>query len=55
MLIWFLPVFLFLLLIGLPVFFGLLAAPGLLLYFNGQKETSLYYIEMYIMELIVFL
>ena len=27
-----------LLLIGLPVFFGLLAAPGLLLYFNGQER-----------------
>lgn len=27
MLIWFLPLFLFLLLIGLPVFFCLLAAP----------------------------
>ena len=31
MLLWFLPVFLFLLLIGLPVFFCLLAAPGALL------------------------
>ena len=31
MLIWFLPVFLVFLMIGLPVFFGLLAAPGLLL------------------------
>ncbi|WP_305985308.1 TRAP transporter large permease [Roseibium sp. MMSF_3544] len=38
MLIWFLPVFLFFLVIGLPVFFGLLAAPGLLLYLNGQER-----------------
>lgn len=40
MLIWFLPVFLVFLLIGLPVFFGLLAAPGLLLWLNGQEKTS---------------
>ena len=38
MLIWFLPVFLFFLIIGLPVFFGLLAAPDLLLYLNGQER-----------------
>ena len=30
MLVWFLPLFLLFLLIGLPVFFGLLAAPGIL-------------------------
>ena len=48
MLIWFLPVFLFLLLIGLPVFFGLLAAPGLLLYFNGQeRDITLLYRNVY--------
>ncbi len=35
MLIWFLPVFLTLLLIGLPVFFGLLAAPGLLIWWDA--------------------
>ncbi|WP_299812154.1 TRAP transporter large permease [uncultured Roseibium sp.] len=38
MLIWFLPVFLFFLMLGLPVFFGLLAAPGLLLWMNGQER-----------------
>ena len=48
MLIWFLPVFLFLLLIGLPVFFGLLAAPGLLLYFNGkERDITLLYRNVY--------
>ena len=48
MLIWFLPVFLFLLLIGLPVFFGLLAAPGLLLYLNGQeRDITLLYRNVY--------
>ena len=48
MLIWFLPVFLFFLLIGLPVFFGLLAAPGLLLYFNGQeRDITLLYRNVY--------
>ena len=34
MLIWFLPLFLLFLMIGLPVFFGLLAAPGILLWLN---------------------
>jgi len=29
MLVWFLPLFLIFLMIGLPVFFGLLAAPGI--------------------------
>lgn len=48
MLIWFLPVFLFFLLIGLPVFFGLLAAPGLLLYLNGQeRDITLLYRNVY--------
>lgn len=48
MLIWFLPAFLFFLLIGLPVFFGLLAAPGLLLYFNGQeRDITLLYRNVY--------
>ena len=48
MLIWFLPVFLFLLIIGLPVFFGLLAAPGLLLYLNGQeRDITLLYRNVY--------
>jgi tripartite ATP-independent transporter DctM subunit len=48
MLIWFLPVFLLLLIIGLPVFFGLLAAPGLLLYLNGQeRDITLLYRNVY--------
>jgi tripartite ATP-independent transporter DctM subunit len=48
MLIFFLPVFLLFLLIGLPVFFGLLAAPGALLYLNGQeKEITLLYRNLY--------
>ena len=48
MLIWFLPVFLFLLMIGLPVFFGLLFAPGILLYLNGQeRDLALLYRNLY--------
>ncbi len=48
MLIWFLPIFLFFLIIGLPVFFGLLAAPGLLLYLNGQeRDITLLYRNVY--------
>ena len=48
MLIWFLPVFLVLLMIGLPVFFGLLAAPGVLLYLNGQeRDIALLYRNVY--------
>ena len=48
MLIWFLPVFLVLLLIGLPVFFALLAAPGALLYLNGQeRDITLLYRNLY--------
>lgn len=38
MLAWFLPLFLAFLLIGVPVFFAMLAAPGLLLYLNGQER-----------------
>lgn len=38
MLVWFLPVFLVLLMAGLPVFFALLAAPGLLLWLSGQER-----------------
>lgn len=34
----FLPLFLILLLIGVPVFFAMLAAPGVLLYLNGQER-----------------
>ena len=36
MLVWFLPLFLLFLMVGLPVFFALLAAPGLLLWLSGQ-------------------
>ena len=44
MLMWFLPIFLMFLLIGLPVFFALLAAPGIMLWLNGQERdiTLLY-------------
>jgi TRAP-type C4-dicarboxylate transport system permease large subunit len=48
MLIWFLPAFLFLLVIGLPVFFALLAAPGVLLWLNGQeRDLALLYRNLY--------
>ncbi|MCV6591354.1 MAG: TRAP transporter large permease [Silicimonas sp.] len=48
MLIWFLPVFLAFLIIGLPVFFGLLAAPGILLWMAGQeKDITLLYRNVY--------
>ncbi|MEM7644574.1 MAG: TRAP transporter large permease subunit, partial [Pseudomonadota bacterium] len=36
MLVWFLPLFLVFLMVGLPVFFALLAAPGVMLWLNGQ-------------------
>ena len=48
MLMWFLPLFLLFLMIGLPVFFGLLAAPGLLLWLNGQeRDIPLLYRNVY--------
>ena len=48
MLIWFLPLFLALLLIGLPVFFALLFAPGALLWLNGQeRDITLLYRNLY--------
>ena len=48
MLIWFLPAFLILLLVGLPVFFALLAAPGVLLWLNGQeRDMALLYRNVY--------
>lgn len=48
MLIWFLPVFLFFLMIGLPIVFGLVAAPGLLLFLDGQdKAINLLYRNVY--------
>ncbi|MHA3976800.1 TRAP transporter large permease [Halovulum sp. GXIMD14794] len=42
MLLWFLPVFLIFLMIGMPVFFALLAAPGILMYLDGEKLAPLY-------------
>ncbi|TRD23037.1 TRAP transporter large permease [Palleronia caenipelagi] len=48
MLIWFLPVFLTFLMLGLPVFFCLLAAPGILLWLSGQeRELTLLYRNLY--------
>lgn len=48
MLVWFLPVFLVLLMIGLPVFFGLLASPGILLWLNGQeRDMAILYRNVY--------
>jgi tripartite ATP-independent transporter DctM subunit len=38
MLIWFLPLFRLFLALGMPVFFGLVAAPGILLWLNGQER-----------------
>ena len=48
MLIWFLPTFLIFLMIGLPVFFALLAAPGILLWLNSQtNDITLLYRNVY--------
>ncbi|WP_224824453.1 TRAP transporter large permease [Cognatishimia sp. MH4019] len=48
MLIWFLPLFLILLMIGLPVVFGLLAAPGLLLILDGSsRDLAVLYRNLY--------
>ncbi|EYD72683.1 TRAP transporter large permease [Limimaricola hongkongensis] len=48
MLVLFLPVFLFFLMVGLPVFFGLLFAPGILLWLNGQeRDLTLLYRNLY--------
>lgn len=48
MLIWFLPVFLIFLLVGLPVFFALLAAPGVILWLSGQeRDVALLYRNVY--------
>ena len=48
MLIWILPVFLIFLMVGLPVFFGLLAAPGILLWMSGQeRDITLLYRNVY--------
>ncbi|MEL6594987.1 MAG: TRAP transporter large permease [Pseudomonadota bacterium] len=48
MLIWFLPLFLVLLMLGLPVVFGLLAAPGLLLILDGStRDLAVLYRNLY--------
>ncbi len=48
MLLWFLPVFLVFLMIGTPVFFALLFAPGILLWLNGQeRDLALLYRNLY--------
>ncbi|MEO0485197.1 MAG: TRAP transporter large permease [Pseudomonadota bacterium] len=48
MLIWFLPVFLFMLMIGLPVVFGLLLAPGALLVLDGSsRDLAILYRNLY--------
>ncbi|EFL88439.1 TRAP transporter large permease [Ahrensia sp. R2A130] len=48
MLVWFLPVFLVLLMLGMPVFFALLFAPGALLWLAGQeRDVALLYRNVY--------
>ncbi|WP_371170735.1 TRAP transporter large permease [Aliiroseovarius sp. 2305UL8-7] len=48
MLALFLPLFLILLMVGLPVFFALLLSPGLLLWLNGQeRDIALLYRNVY--------
>ena len=48
MLIWFLPAFLLLLMIGLPVVFGLLLAPGFLLVLDGsERDLAILYRNLY--------
>lgn len=48
MLALFLPLFLLLLLVGLPVFFALILSPGLLLWLNGQeRDIALLYRNVY--------
>ena len=48
MLIWFLPLFMAVLMVGLPVFFALLAAPGLMLWASGaERDVSLMYRNLY--------
>jgi tripartite ATP-independent transporter DctM subunit len=48
MLVWFLPLFLMFLMIGLPVFFALLAAPGIMLWLNGDaRDFVLLYRNVY--------
>ncbi len=48
MLVWFLPVFLIFLMVGLPVFFALLVSPGMLLFLAGQeRDMALLYRNVY--------
>ncbi len=48
MLVWFLPLFLFFLLVGMPVFFGMLAAPGIVLFISDQaRDWNLLYRNIY--------
>jgi len=48
MLVFFLPLFLMFLLIGMPVFFAMLAAPGLMLFYEGMaRDVSLLYRNIY--------
>ncbi len=48
MLVWFLPVFLVFLMVGMPVFFALLFSPGILLLLNGQeRDIALLYRNVY--------
>ncbi len=48
MLTWFLPLFLLLLMVGVPVFFAMLAAPGFVLWLNGQeRDIALMYRNIY--------
>ena len=48
MLVWFLPLFLVFLALGLPVFFGLIASPGVLLWLNGnERDLVLLYRNLY--------
>jgi len=54
MLVWFLPLFLLFLLIGLPVFFSLLAAPGILLWLNDQgRDAAIFYLQCYLQAYLV--
>lgn len=45
MLVWFLPVFLTFLMLGLPVFFGLLVAPGLLIWWDALANGNSNYMR----------
>jgi len=48
MLVWFLPVFMIFLMVGMPVFFALLFSPGILLLLNGQeRDIALLYRNVY--------